>query len=131
MMKKLNIFVSVSTNNNDFQVELAESARATAERLGVAIQISYAQNDPIAQSQELLKVIQSPTSHPDAILFHPFGSTALPQVARAAVAAGIAVGVLNWRDDHVPGVTGKGVPGVICAPNHRKNWRLQAPPCTI
>ncbi|HLQ52174.1 MAG TPA: substrate-binding domain-containing protein [Terriglobales bacterium] len=131
MMKKLNIFVSLSTNTNDFQVELAESARATAERLGVAIQISYAQNDPIAQSQELLKVIQSPTSHPDAILFHPFGSTALPQVARAAVAAGIGVAVLNWRADYVAELRGKGVPVFICSSNHREIGRLQAQQSTV
>src|SRR5262245_14335098 len=100
-MKKLSIFVSLSTNSNDFQVELAGSAQTAAESLGVSLQISYAENDPIIQSQQLLKIVQSTTARPDAILFHPFGSTALPQVARTAVSSGVGVGVLNWQADYI------------------------------
>jgi len=41
-------------------------------------------------------VIQAaPKDRPDAIVFEPVGGTALPQVAKAAVAAGIGWGVLN------------------------------------
>ena len=38
---------------------------------------------------------------PDAILFEPAGSTALPQVARAAAAAGIGWVILNREADYV------------------------------
>jgi len=43
-----------------------------------------------------LKAIQSPEgARPSAIIFEPVGGTALPQVAQAAVSAGIGWGVLN------------------------------------
>ncbi len=101
-MKKLRFVVSLTTNDNDYQMEQAVAAEETARRLGVDIQIIYADNDAIAQSQQLLKLIQSNSdAHPDAILLEPVG-TALPQVARAAAAAGIGWVVLNREVDYIP-----------------------------
>src|SRR5437016_699221 len=95
-MKKLNFLVSLTTNDNDYQMEQAVDTEAAARRLGVDVQIIYADNDAITQSQQLLKVIQSRSdSHPDAIIFEPVGGTALPQVARAAAAGGIGWVILN------------------------------------
>jgi len=127
-MKKLNFVVSLSTNTNDFQVEMAIAAQAAAEKLGVGVQVMYAENDPIAQSQQLLKAVQSPAgSRPDGILFHPFGGTALPQVARAAVAAGIGVVVLNWHADYITELrTSSLVPIFIYSSNHREIGHIQA-----
>jgi ribose transport system substrate-binding protein len=127
-MKKLNFVVSLSTNTNDFQVEMAIAAQAAAERLGVGVQVMYAENDPIAQSQQLLTVVQSPAgSRPDGILFHPFGGTALPQVARAAVAAGIGVVVLNWHADYITELRASSlVPIFIYSSNHREIGHIQA-----
>jgi ribose transport system substrate-binding protein len=69
--------------------------------LGVDVQIIHAANDPINQSQQLLKVIQSSAApRPDAIVLEPAGGTALPHVARAAVAAGIGWVVLNREADY-------------------------------
>src|SRR5208282_5218226 len=88
-MKKLHFVVSLTTNDNDYQMEQAVAAEETARRQAVDIQIIYADNDAIVQSQPLLKLIQSNSdSHPDAIILEPVGTT-LPQVARAAAAAGI------------------------------------------
>ena len=131
-MKKLNIFVSLSTNTNDFQVALAESAQTAAEKLGVSVQISYAENDPILQSQQLLKIVQTASARPDAIIFHPFGSTALPQVARTAVAAGIGIAVLNWRAEYIGELRrSAGVPVFICSSNHKEIGHLQAQQAAI
>jgi ABC-type sugar transport system substrate-binding protein len=126
-MKKLSIFVSLSTDTNDFQVELAKSAQESADQLGVAIHISYSDNDPIVQSQQLLKIVQATSERPDAILFHPFGSTALPQVARAAASAGIGVAVLNWQAEYVSELRRTGTaPVFICSSNHREIGHIQA-----
>ena len=101
-MKKLKFLVSLTTNDNDYQIEQAASAEEAARRLGVDIQIIYAENDSITQSQQILNVIQSRSdSHPDGIIFEPVGGTALPQVARAAVAAGISWVVLNRNVDYI------------------------------
>lgn len=95
-MKKLKFVVSLTTSDNDYQMEQAASAEEAARRLGIEIQIMQAENDSITQSQQLLDIVQSRTiPHPDGIVFEPVGGTALPQVANAAAAAGIGWVVLN------------------------------------
>src|SRR5438128_3066807 len=101
-MKKLNFLLSLTTTDNDYQIEQAAAAEEAARRLGADVQIVHADNDSIAQSQQLLKVIQSRSdAHPDGIIFEPVGGTALPQVARAAAAAGIGWVVLNRDIDYI------------------------------
>ncbi len=96
MPKKLRIVVALTTNDNDYQVEQAQSAEQAGTRLGVTVEIIYADNDAINQSTQILKAVQSaPEARPDAIVFEPVGGTALPQVARAAAGAGIGWAVLN------------------------------------
>ena len=73
-MKKLKFVLSLTNNDNDYQIEQATAAEATAKHLGVDVQIIYADNDSVTQSQQLLKVIQSRTdSLPDGIIFEPVG----------------------------------------------------------
>ena len=101
-MKNLNFVVSLTTKDNDYQMEQAASATAAARRLGINLQIQFAENDSILQSQQLLNIIQSrPEAQPDGIIFEPVGGTALPQVARAAVAAGISWVVMNREVDYL------------------------------
>jgi ribose transport system substrate-binding protein len=96
MAKKIRILLSLTTDDNDYQIEQAQSAEKAAKRLDVALEIIFAGNDAITQSTQILKAVQaSAESLPDAIVFEPVGSTALPQVARAAAAAGIGWAVLN------------------------------------
>jgi ABC-type sugar transport system substrate-binding protein len=101
-MKKLRFLVSLTTNDNDYQIEQAQSAEAAARRFGVELQVIYADNDAITQSTQLLKAIQAEEEHrPDAIVFEPVGGTALPQVARAAASAGIGWAVLNRDANYI------------------------------
>ncbi len=101
-MKRLHVVVSLITQDNDYQVEQAAAAEDTAGRLGVDVEILYADNDSIQQSQQILKFVQAEAkSRPDGIILEPVGGTGLPQVARAAVAAGIAWVVLNRGLDYV------------------------------
>jgi ABC-type sugar transport system substrate-binding protein len=95
-MKKLRFVVSLTTDDNDYQIEQKESAEQAARKTGVDVQIIHAQNDAINQSTQVLKAIQAPKElRPDAIIFEPVGGTALPQVAKAAVSAGIGWVILN------------------------------------
>jgi ribose transport system substrate-binding protein len=101
-MKKLKILVSLTTNDNDYQIEQAQSADQAAKRLGVDAQIIFADNDAINQSTQILKAIQAPAeTRPDAIVFEPVGGTALPQVARAAAATKIGWAVLNRDANYI------------------------------
>ena len=102
-MKKLRILVSLTTNDNDYQIEQAQSAEQMARKLGVELQIIYADNDAITQSTQILKAIQADENQrPNAIVFEPVGGTALPQVARAAATAGIGWAVLNRDANYIP-----------------------------
>jgi len=77
-------------------------AEKAARRMGVDVKVIHANNDALAQSQQLLHYVQdSSVARPDAIVFEPAGGTAFPQVARAAAAAGIGWVVLNHDVDYV------------------------------
>ncbi len=102
-MHKLRFLVSLTTNDNDYQIEQAQSAELMARKLGVEVQIIYADNDAITQSTQILKAIQSAENlRPQGIVFEPVGGTALPQVARAAASAGIGWAVLNRDANYIP-----------------------------
>jgi len=101
-MAKMRILVSLTTNDNDYQIEQAQSAEQEANKLGVTAEIIYADNDAINQSTQILRAIQAePEDRPSAIVFEPVGGTALPQVARAAAAAGIGWAVLNRDANYI------------------------------
>ena len=96
-----NVVVALTTKENDYQAEQSASASDVAARLGVKINVIYAENNAVNQCQQLVKIIQDKAQRPDAILVEPVG-TPMYQVAKAAVAAGIAWGILNREADYIP-----------------------------
>jgi ribose transport system substrate-binding protein len=100
-MEKLNVVVALTTRENDYQAEQAAAVTEMATRLGIKIQLIYADNDAVNQTQQLIKIIQDPLQRPAAILVEPVG-TGMPQVAKAAVAAGIGWGIINSDPDYIP-----------------------------
>ena len=105
-MKDLNFLVSLTTADNDYQAEQAMAAENAARRLGVNVEVIYAENDAVTQSQQLLKAIQSSSRRFDAILLEPVSPTALPQVARAALASDIGWVVLNAYPSYIAEMRG-------------------------
>jgi ribose transport system substrate-binding protein len=99
-MEKLNVVVALTTRENDYQAEQAIVVAEVATRLGIKIQIIYADNDAVNQTQQLIKIIQDPVQRPTAILVEPVG-TGMPQVAKAAVGAGIGWGIINSDPDYI------------------------------
>jgi ABC-type sugar transport system substrate-binding protein len=127
-VKKLRFILSLITKDNDFQMEQAASAEAAALRLGADLEIVYAGGDTITQSTQVLKSIQAdPTLRPDGIVVEPAGGTGLPQVAKAATAAGIAWGLLNREADYISEVrrTSKS-PIFLVTSDHTEVGRIQA-----
>ena len=126
-MKKLRFLVSLTTNDNDYQIEQAQSAEEAARKFGVELQVIYADNDAITQSTQLLKAIQAEESHrPDAIIFEPVGGTALPQVARAAASAGIGWAVLNREANYIPELRKtSSAPVFVVTSDHLEIGRIQ------
>lgn len=99
-MEKLNVVVALTTRENDYQAEQATAVTEMAARLGIKIQLIYADNDAVNQTQQLVKIIQDPIQRPSAILVEPVG-TGMPQIAKAAVAAGIGWGIINSDPDYI------------------------------
>ncbi|MBZ5663554.1 MAG: substrate-binding domain-containing protein [Acidobacteriia bacterium] len=126
-MKKLRFLLSLTNDDNDYQIEQTSAAQHAASKLGVDLEIVYARNDGIVQSQQLLSNIQSTTApRPDAIMFEPAGSTAHPQVARAAAAAGIGVVLLNRDGDYIAELRRQfHVPTFTITSNHEEIGRIQ------
>jgi ribose transport system substrate-binding protein len=101
-MKRLRVLVSLITQENDYQLEQAAASEEAANRLGLDLEVLYADSDSILQSQQILKFVQAEAkARPDAIILEPVGGPALPQVARAAVSAGISWVVLNREVGYV------------------------------
>ena len=126
-MKKLNFVISLTNDDNDYQQEQAAAAEKAARRLGVEIKIVHANNDAVSQSQQLLQFIQvAASSRPDAIVFEPAGGTAFPQVAGAALAAGIGWVVLNHDADYIPQMRqGCSVPVFSISSDHVEVGKIQ------
>src|SRR5580765_4375732 len=126
-MKKLRFLLSLTTNDNDYQIEQAKSAEDAARRLGVDLQIVYADNDAINQSTQLLRVIQaSAQDRPDAIVFEPVGGTALPQVAKAAATANVGWAVLNREASYLSELRRFSKAPIFCVSNdHTEIGRIQ------
>jgi ribose transport system substrate-binding protein len=125
-MKKLKFILSLTNNDNDYQIEQAAAAEQAAKRMGVEVQIIHADNDSVTQSQQLLKIIQSRGALPDGIMFEPVGGTALPQVARAAGIAGIGWVVLNRDVEYIPELRNAyKVPAFCITSDHEEIGRIQ------
>jgi ribose transport system substrate-binding protein len=93
------ILVSLTTKDNDYQRAQAAAVENVARRMGVYIEILYADNDSVNQSQQILNAIQKKNHGLQAVITEPVG-TAMVQVAEAAAKAGIAWGVLNRDIDY-------------------------------
>src|SRR5258708_15679149 len=100
-MTAMRFLVSLITQDNDYQMEQAAAAKSAAAELGVEAQIVYAGDDPISQTTQVLKAIQTePSLRPSGILIEPVGATSFPQVARAAAGVGIGWAVLSRQAEY-------------------------------
>jgi len=125
-MKQRKILLSLITEKNDYQREQATAARREADRLGVQLEIVYADSDPLRQSSQLLDVIFGKgVEKPDIILCAPTG-TSMSQVAQAAVSAGIGWVVLNRDADYMTDLRRDAkVPAFIVTTDQTEIGRIQ------
>jgi ribose transport system substrate-binding protein len=126
-MKTLRVLVALLTNDNDYQIEQAQSATQMAGKLGVDAKIVYADNDAVNQSTQILKAIQAaPEDRPDAVVFEPVGGTAFPQVARAAAAVGVGWVVMNRETNYITELRQScKAPVFVLSSDHLETGRIQ------
>jgi ribose transport system substrate-binding protein len=127
-VKKLRFLVSLITKDNDFQFEQAASAAAVARELGIDLETVYADGDTISQSTQILKSIQAHHGlRPHGIIVEPVGGTGLPQVAKAAVEAGVGWGLVNREAEYVSELRRSAkLPVFIVTSDHTEIGRIQA-----
>ncbi|MEO6525770.1 MAG: sugar ABC transporter substrate-binding protein, partial [Gemmatimonadaceae bacterium] len=100
-MKTLKVVLALITRDNDYQREQASVAEETAKRLGIDLQVIYADSDAIEQTKMILAAIRKQgADKPDAIIAEPVG-TGMPQVAKSATENGIGWVVLNRDADYL------------------------------
>jgi ribose transport system substrate-binding protein len=124
-MTKLKVLVSLITADNDYQAAQAAAAVDAARHLDAEVEVMYAGNSAIDQTQQLLTCIQGSSLRPDAILVEPVG-TAMPQVAAAAAAKGIGWGMLNREADYAAKLRGTyRVPVFVVTADQEEAGRIQ------
>jgi ribose transport system substrate-binding protein len=99
-VKKLKFVLSVPGDTMYLRAQTS-AAQATADRLGVALEIVSAEMDAVGQGHHLVSMVQSRTARPDGIIVEPVTAAGLPRAAEAAAAAGIAWVVSNAHVDYI------------------------------
>ena len=125
-MNQFRVLLSLTTKDNDYQREQAAAGERAAAKLGMKLDVIFADNDAITQSQQLLEVIQSRSgSRPDAIVVEPVG-TGFPQVAMEAAKASIGWVLLNRQPDYLADVRRvASAPVFAVSSDHLEIGRLQ------
>jgi ribose transport system substrate-binding protein len=124
-MKKLRFVVSLITQDNDYQRQQAAAAQEAAARLGVEVQILFANSNAVDQSQQLLDTIRD-REGADGILVESAGRTSFPKIAEAVVASGKAWVVLNSDPDYLKELrSGNTVPVFAVSVDNHEVGRIQ------
>jgi ribose transport system substrate-binding protein len=124
-VNKPKVLLALITQENDFQLEQAVSAQLAAEKVGLDLEIIFADNDAVLQTQQLLSYIQEPGRRPHAIVVEPVG-TGMRQVANAAVSAGIGWVLINAGVDYISDLRSRSnVPVFAVVSNHEEIGKIQ------
>jgi len=99
---KARVIVSLLTSAQEFQLMQAADARAAGQRMGLEVEVVFAENNAIQQIQQLYSFIHAPEdSRPAALLVEAVSSEGMERVARNAVKAGIGWVVQQWKTDYL------------------------------
>ena len=90
------IVVALLNEDQEFQQLQAQDARETARRLGLELEVHFAQGHAVVQIQQLFKHIHAPEAErPLALVLEPATGDGLERVARNAVKAGVGWVLIN------------------------------------
>jgi ribose transport system substrate-binding protein len=124
-LKRLKYVLSIPGDTTYLRAQAA-TAKATAQRLGIDLEVLKAEADPVAQGQQLLALIQSSSTRPDALIAEPASAVGLPRVAEAAVAAGIAWVISNAQVDYIAALRSRAkAPVFQVSQDHLEVGRIQ------
>src|SRR5713226_9152437 len=122
---RLRILLSLTAEDSIYQQAEAQAAKNAAGKHGFDVEPTYAKGDAIAQSDQLLRVIQSSQNRPDVIMLEPVG-TGMVRVAQEAAKAGIGWVVVNREVDYVSDLRRTArAPVFAVTTNHVETGRIQ------
>ncbi len=98
MARNGRVLVSLLTEGQEFQRLQAEDARAAGARTGLDVEVVWAENNPVAQLQQIFRAVNAPVeSRPSAVVVEPAALAGLDGAGRAAAAAGVGWVLLGDR----------------------------------
>jgi len=97
----LRIVVSLPDQENEYQLMQAADAYATAQRLGLDVEVLNAESSPVLQIQQIFKATRTEPT-PSAIIVEPFSSEEIGRIARHALQSRIPVVFLNSSSEELP-----------------------------
>ena len=90
------VVVSLLSEDQEFQRMQAEDARQTAARLGLEVDVLFAENNAILQIQQLYGFVHAlEGERPAAIVVEAVAEAGIPRIARNAARAGVGWVMLN------------------------------------
>ena len=90
------LVVSLTSAAQEYQALQGEDARAAGRRLGVEVEVFFAEDNAVMQIQQLFRVLHAPEGErPVAVLVHTRVADGLERVARNAARAGVGWFLLN------------------------------------
>ena len=96
------IVVSLTTADQEYQALQGEDAREAGRRLGVDVEVLFAEDNAVLQIQQLFRFVHAGEGErPAALLVHTRVPDGLERVARNAVQAGIGWILLNRTAPYV------------------------------
>ncbi len=99
---KHKIVVSLLRSDQEFQQMQAADAKATAARVGVDVQVVYAESNAIQQIHQLYQHVHAPAAErPAAFIVEAVSRDGMERLARNAIKAGIAWVAQQWNTEYV------------------------------
>jgi ABC-type sugar transport system substrate-binding protein len=99
------IVVALLNEDQEFQQVQAQDARDSARRLGLEVEVHFAQGHAVVQIQQLFKHIHAPAeARPLAIVVEPAASEGFERVARNAVKSGVGWILINTNAPYLDGL---------------------------
>ena len=90
------LVVSLTSQDQEYQALQGEDAREAGRRLGVEVEVLFAEDNPVRQIQQLFQHVHAPEGErPTALLVHTRVPDGLERVARNAARAGLGWLLLN------------------------------------
>jgi ABC-type sugar transport system substrate-binding protein len=126
------VFVSLLSEEQDFQVMQAVDAREVGARLGLEVEVAFADGHAVVQSQQLLKAVHAPEGErPAAIIVEPTVGEGFERVARNATRAGIGWFLVNIRASYIDQLrtAHSALPVAMIGADHVEIGRIQGRQC--